>query len=127
MLIAAIPFSPFDEKTKESLRLCAKRARQYSEFRNQIAHGEPVNNLTPGTKGFDETVLAQGRKLIEPPWEAAYVTKEELRTATANFDQLSYLILGFHPAFQEQSVCDEGCLELILVLPTVPHFIANSD
>ena len=47
-----------------------------------------------------------------------YVTVEALMIATHNFRRLTDCILAFHAEWQELSVCEQGCLEEILSLPT---------
>ena len=113
MLIAAIPFSPFDEKTRQGIRLCAKRARAYSEFRNRIAHGHPIF-----VTSTNEYAFAQGRHPVSTP-RKPHVMLSNLKIAAENFRSLGGLLLGFHPDWQHSSVCEAGCLEEIEALPTV--------
>jgi hypothetical protein len=114
MLVAAIPFSTCDEKTREGIRLCLKRARTYSEFRNRVTHGHPIFTymLTP-----PQFVFVQGRVLSSPSDDKA-ATLNDLRIAADNFDRLAELLLGFHPEWQHPDVCEQGCLAEILSLPT---------
>jgi hypothetical protein len=113
MLEAAIPFSPFDEKTQISIRKCLLRAGQYAAFRNRIAHRHMLFTYEIKPPQF---VLVEGRTLSGA--SANYVTIEALKIATHNFRRLADCILAFHPEWQEPSVCEQGCLEEILSLPT---------
>ena len=113
MLLAAIPFSPCDEKTRTGIRLCVKRARQYSAFRNRISHGH-INFIY--LSDILQPVLAEGRSFFTSDIRD-YVTLSDLKTAATNFSELNYLILGFHPEWQAPDVCDQGCLEEIQALP----------
>lgn len=114
MLSAAIPFSPCDEKTRTGIRLCIKRARQYSEFRNRISHGHIVYCVGTVT----QHVITEGRSLssARKDW-STITTLEDLKVATINFEGLEYCLLGFHPEYQETAVCEQGCLEEIQALP----------
>jgi hypothetical protein len=113
MLSAAIPFSQGDEKTRTGIRLCIKRARQYSEFRNRISHGHLIYYATT----VPQYVIAEGRTLSSPWNDTKYVTLDDLKAATLNFEGLAYCLLGFHPQWQAPDVCEQGCLEEIQALP----------
>jgi hypothetical protein len=113
MLSAAIPFSSCDEKTRTGIRLCIKRARQYSEFRNRISHGHIIYTYIGVAP---QHVITEGRALSGAP-NTSYVTLEDLKAATINFDGLAYCLLGFHPEWQAPDVCALGCLEEIQALP----------
>jgi hypothetical protein len=120
MLLAAIPFSPCDEKTRTGIRLCIKRARQYAEFRNRISHGHLIylrHSKTP------QHVLTEGRSLERPTEviERNYVTFDDLGIAAQNFSKLADCILGFHPDWQPDAVCKRGCLEEIQALPNAAN------
>ena len=117
MLIAAIPFSPCDEKTRQGIRLCAKRARKYSEFRNRIAHGNPVFAAGNHGRVTDEHVFKPGHTFMTFGADD-YVTISDLEAAAANFASLGQLLLGFHPEWQAPDVCEAGCLAEIRALPT---------
>jgi hypothetical protein len=117
MLSAAIPFSLCDEKTRTSIRLCIKRARQYSEFRNRISHG----HIFYYAGNPPRHVIAEGRALATLFTEQSVVTLEDLKTATINFEELRHLILGFHPDWQHPSVCEQGCLAEIQALPSAAN------
>lgn len=117
MLVAAIPFSPFDEKARHALRLCLKRARAYSEFRNRFTHGHPIYLQGKHHERFeDEYVFAQGRTFYSEAND--YISLIDLMACTANFGALADLLLGFHPSWQAPAVCEVGCLAEILALPT---------
>jgi hypothetical protein len=117
MLLAAIPFSPCDEKTRTGIRLCVKRARKYAEFRNRFSHG----HLVYLDREIPQHMLAEGRSLDSPLHEQPernFVTCDDLRIAALNFGKLADCLLGFHPDWQPESVCEQGCLEEIQALPT---------
>jgi hypothetical protein len=120
MLSAAIPFSPCKEKMRTGIRLCLQRAGQYAEFRNRISHGHLIF-LDDGKK--PQHVLIEGRTLESPIREARYVTEDDLRIAALNFGKLADCLLGFHPEWQTDSVCEQGCLEEIQALPIPVHSI----
>ena len=117
MLEAAIPFSPTDEKTRTAIRKCMLRAGQYAAFRNRIAHRHMLYTYEIQPPQF---VLIEGRTLSGPIEGATlkYVTIEALKIAAHNFRRLTDCILAFHPDWQEPAVCEQGCLEEILALPT---------
>jgi hypothetical protein len=116
MLVATIPFSPFNKKTREAIRLCLKRARTYSEFRNRFTHGHPSYLQGDHGRCGDEFVFAQGRTYYDHDPDD-YITIVDLMAATANFRALADLLLGFHPEFQAPDVCEAGCLAEIQALP----------
>lgn len=120
MLIAAIPFSPCDEKTRTGIRLCLKRAGQYLEFRNRLSHGHHLY-----VEKSKEHVFAEGRTLSNH--QLSYVATGDLRIAADNFGRLTDCILGFHPLWQSQDVCDQGCLEEIQALPIAANSIEPSQ
>jgi hypothetical protein len=113
MLLAAIPLSSCNEKMRTAIRLCVKRARQYSAFRNRISHGHiifvKINDVL-------QPVLNEGQTYAVYPG-CDYVTLRDLEIVGYNFRELSYLILGFHPEYQAPDVCELGCLEEIRALP----------
>jgi hypothetical protein len=117
MLTAAVPFFPCDEKTRTGIRLCIKRARQYSEFRNRISHGHIIYYVSNPPRH----VIAEGRALATHFAEQSVVTLEDLKTATINFGELQYLILSFHPDWQTPDVCEQGCLAEIQALPNAAN------
>jgi hypothetical protein len=119
MLLAAVPFSPCDEKTRMGIRLCAKRAGQYVAFRNRIGHGHLIftYEINP-----PQHVIAEGRTLSGPPDQTPnYVTLTDLKMAAINFDALRDWTLAFHPEWQAPDVCARGCLEEIQALPTAAN------
>jgi hypothetical protein len=119
MLVAAIPFSPCDEKTRTGIRLCVKRAGQYVEFRNRIGHGHIIFTYE---NGVPQHVLAEGRTLSGAPATGpGYVTLTDLKMAAINFGELNDCILGFHPEWQAPEICERGCLEEIQALPSVAN------
>jgi hypothetical protein len=113
MLEAAIPFSSCDEKIRTGIRKCMLRAGQYAAFRNRIAHRHMLFTYELKPPQF---VLVEGRTLSGP--SSNYVGIEALKIAAHNFRRLTDCILAFHPEWQEPSVCEQGCLEEILSLPT---------
>jgi len=117
MLLAAIPFSPCDEKTRTGIRLCIKRVRKYAEFRNRFSHG----HLIYLDREIPQHVLTEGRSLESPLIEGHFVTCDDLRIAALNFGKLTDCLLGFHPDWQPESVCARGCLEEIRALPAEAH------
>ena len=123
MLSAAIPFSPCNEKTRTGIRLCIKRARQYSEFRNRISHGHIFYWVTDPP----QHVIGEGRHLATLMAEQTVVTLEDLKSATINFQELAYLILGFHPDWQTPAVCEQGCLVEIQALPSSANSMGPSQ
>jgi hypothetical protein len=117
LLVAALALSRFDERTRNAIHLCTKRARTYSEFRNRIAHGHIVfdhGQVPP------QHVFMQGRTMSGPEHDPA-VTIAELTIAAENFEKLGELLLGFHPEWQSAAVCEAGCLEEIQSLPSVAN------
>jgi hypothetical protein len=117
MLIATIPLSELDEKTKEGIRQCIKRARSYAEFRNRITHGHVIYNAALSGRASREFVFTEGHALAGPFDIETDVTIEDLKIAAENFEALADLTLGFHPEWQTPDVCEAGCLAEILGLP----------
>jgi hypothetical protein len=60
----------------------------------------------------------EGRRGAGPITSADHVTIDAIKIATHNFRRLNDCILGFHPEWQAPDVCEEGCLEEILSLPS---------
>src|SRR5215204_1703534 len=51
----------------------------------------------------------------------ADVSVDELKIAAENYSALADLLLGFHPEWQTPAVCEAGCLEEILALPSAAN------
>jgi hypothetical protein len=118
MLIAAIPFSPFNEPTRAILRGGIKKAREYSTFRNKITHGEPVLDIRQESPTWAQFVLAEGRSLEE---DREAVTNTQLAAAERNFNELRRLLWDMHPFHRREDADPAKCLRLILELPNQPH------
>jgi hypothetical protein len=89
------------------------RARQYSGFRNAIAHGEPIPHITdhPENVSF---VMSRPKT----PWgPSKSITLEQIEMAAANFAILGRALAR---AAQKREPT-EGLLGLIRALPTEPY------
>jgi hypothetical protein len=114
MLIAAIRFSSFDDQATAVIKAGIQKARRYSEFRNQVAHREPLFDIRQGSPTWAQFVLAEGRSLDEGN---DMLTIKHLGIATRNFNALTQLLWQVHPTFRTTSTDATGCLRLIRELP----------
>jgi hypothetical protein len=114
MLVGALPFDIFDEPIRKVIRAGIKKARKYSEFRNAVAHGEPVFDIRQQSATWGQFLLTDGRTLDDDP---DAVTIKQLEIATSNFNELRRLLWDVHPMYRKPSLNAEGYLRLIRELP----------
>ena len=105
------------------LKEAVKKARQYSVFRNRIAHGEPrLNVVNLGTPEIHYTIT-QGKNT--PAGEEEAITLDDLSTAADNIHLLSDCIRDMFP-FKLQTMkanprSPAECLAQVVALPIEPN------
>jgi hypothetical protein len=119
---AAIPHSTLPDEERDFLRAFSKKAAQYAEFRNRVAHGEPMFVMRSGSSllkqyGLAEPRLSALRPVAVEQLEKEIVSVAQLNTATANFDELRRLAWDMHPAYRESSASPVAYRVQVLALP----------
>jgi hypothetical protein len=98
-----------------------KKAKQYSSFRNKVAHGEPRANFVQkeGNTAV-HYVITQGK---EPPSPSESVLSlQDLCVAAANIGKLTQHLRERHPALlRGETKTPQECLALIRALPNVAN------
>ncbi|MFN3764509.1 MAG: hypothetical protein ACK4R3_02960 [Aliihoeflea sp.] len=119
MLEAALGASATPDDVTEFLRSAMKKARQFSSFRNQLAHGETMFDPQPDSPNHLQTVLIDGKH--NDGTLANVTTVEQIEAATGNFRELSRLIVDvlvhLQGQFRAEHVSPEKCTELVRALP----------
>jgi hypothetical protein len=127
MFNAAIPHSSFDNDIRAFLKAASKKARQYAEFRNRVAHGEPTIDGRRTSPSFMQYVLSEPRfpRSSALPEHAldSIVTNEHLDTATQNLTELVRLMWDMHPQYRVADArgTPQEYRQLVLRLPNKAH------
>lgn len=130
MFNGAIPHSPFDDDIKMFLKAASKKARQYSEFRNRVAHGEPTWNLKKNSPIFKQYSLCEARitrgamtVMTDEALEISMVTNAQMETATHNLRELVRLMWDLHPRYRDDypDADPKAYRLLVLQLPNRAH------
>jgi hypothetical protein len=111
----------------EFIKEAVKKARQYSSFRNKIAHGEPRLNVTKsgdiedgGPVESAHYMLIQGKSGLSVKDPGISVT--ELNVAIGNIKRLrTYIISAANFRSVSGSKPPEECRALVLALPNEPQ------
>lgn len=121
MLAAALSVpGAADDDLRAFLKAALKRARQYQELRNALAHGQAMMDANSGTPVAKRMVFIQGRDVLPIALDKP-VTVRQLRIATNNFARLSghltnvYIYLATKGG---QGVSPAKCLKPVLRLPS---------
>jgi hypothetical protein len=104
------------DQQRRFLKEALVRSRNYSAFRNQIAHGEP--RLALGTNGEARFNVAQGKHV---PTGAALLTVEDINRAGANVHTLQRCIHEMVSWLRQRNPnlrSPEECLALVSALPS---------
>jgi hypothetical protein len=124
MLEAAIEHATVLDPTQLAfIKEALKKARNYSAFRNKMAHGDPQPNLTHS----NGNVTAIHYTIVQGSDPAAAGDKplsiEDLDTAAENITTLHYCIMDMIPWFRAHGVpkSAEECLALVRGLPNQPN------
>jgi hypothetical protein len=118
MLRASLPFARFDDAGMAVIKAGLGKARKWSEFRNKIAHGEPVLDIRQQSASWGQFVLAEGKSIEESD---PVVTVHDLNIATRNFDELRRLLWDAHPMYRTPTLDAGQYLRLIRELPNQGH------
>ncbi len=118
MLWAILPFALFDQGAGDVIRAGLNKAQQYSEFRNKLAHREPVVDIRRESPTWAQILLVEGRDASGSP---DAITISQLAAAMRNFDELRRLLWQVHPLERHPGTDAEGCLRLIRELPNQAH------
>lgn len=105
----------------EFLKEAIKKARQYSGFRNKVAHGEPRVHLYENEEGEKRAIFSidQGRHV---PSSAESLSMEDLDQGADNIHTLSMLIIEMWPPIRKPtSKSPQECLSLVRALPNVAN------
>jgi hypothetical protein len=104
----------------EFLKEAAKKARQFTGFRNKVTHGQPVPHYVAGNPPQVFYTIAQRGDVSEP---AELLSVEDLRLGTARIYQLHICIREMHPWLRARNPnlpSPEECLARVRALPTEP-------
>lgn len=119
MLEAALSASTTPDNVTEFLKAAMKKARQFSSFRNQLAHGETMFDAQPASPNHLQTVLIDGKH--NDGTTTTVTTVEQIEVATGNFRELSRLIMDvlmyLQGQFFDEQASPEQCRELVRALP----------
>jgi hypothetical protein len=102
------------------LKEAVKKARQYSGFRNKIAHGESVLSVIQGPAPKAFYVIVQSKNVPSDD----VISIQDMSLAIGNFQTLHRCINSMLPWLRERNQTlksPEECLALVLALPNEPH------
>jgi len=119
MLEAAMGKAALDQATSYFLKAAFRKARQFSSFRNNLAHGETMFDGRPDSPYYLKTYLVDGKR--NDGSVDAVATGDTLETARNNFRELSRIIMDGLMIAQGDHSCSsslEICRQQVLALPS---------
>ena len=121
MLEAAIEYAHKQTPAEIAfIKEAIKKARQFSEFRNRMAHGEARLTINPRDPKDVHYKITQGKN-VERSEETA-ITITDLRQAQKSFKKLFTLLMGIIPQFRDENgLTAEQALPLVRELPNQPN------
>lgn len=121
MLSAAAVASDKPDDLRDYAKAVLTKARQYSAFRNALAHGHPaVIPRWAGTPYDNQGVLLEERN-SGPPGEGDAITVAQIENAISNFFALSLLTLEAVSWDDHPELPPSRYAPLVRGLPSVPH------
>lgn len=101
----------------EFLKEALKKAKQYSPFRNKLAHGERHLNVIEGHEHLAHYKIVQGKNMEDP------ISLSDMATFSDNIGLLHDCLLWMHPKMEKPANAKPPaeCLALVRALPNQPN------
>ena len=111
-----------EDQMREFWTEAIEKAKQYSGFRNLMAHGDILHIDDPQSKHYKTHIILQAREFWErDPKPADVITHEQLVIADTNFRRLAecmMFVLGRDP--NTTTAGAKECRQLVALLPAQP-------
>jgi hypothetical protein len=118
MLLAAMPYAVLTDPEQAFIRAALKKTRRYSEFRNQMAHREPILDTREQSRSYLQMIMIEGADVAADP---DAITLKQLRIATQNVLELRTLLDAAFPPDRLPTASVETYLLQVRTLPNEAH------